>query len=105
SRRFISTSAIICSRRAFAVGRRTRCGHGFTSTSPSMKNKLPLVVLAGAMLCAAHAADSKHNIAASDILARVKILASDEFEGRGPGTPGEEKTINYLAAEFKKLGL
>ena len=44
-------------------------------------------------------------ISAASILARTKILASDEFEGRGPGTPGEEKTVNYLVAEFKKLGL
>ncbi len=44
-------------------------------------------------------------ISATSILARTKILASDEFEGRGPGTPGEEKTVAYLTAEFTKLGL
>lgn len=32
-------------------------------------------------------------------------LSSDEFEGRAPGTPGEEKTLALLAAEFGKLGL
>jgi Zn-dependent M28 family amino/carboxypeptidase len=42
---------------------------------------------------------------ASSILARTKILASDEFEGRAPGTAGEEKTVQYLVSEFKKLGL
>ena len=36
---------------------------------------------------------------------RTKKLSSDDFEGRSPGTAGEEKTINYLADEFKKLGL
>ena len=35
----------------------------------------------------------------------VSILSSDEFEGRLPGSKGEEKTIAYLADEFKKLGL
>ncbi|AFU97538.1 M28 family metallopeptidase [Simiduia agarivorans] len=35
----------------------------------------------------------------------VAVLASDEFEGRAPATPGEEKTVNYLAQEFAKLGL
>jgi len=35
----------------------------------------------------------------------IKVLASDEFQGRRPFTAGEEKTTNYLAAEFKKLGL
>ncbi len=35
----------------------------------------------------------------------VRVLASDEFEGRKPGTPGEEKTIAYVLEQFKKLGL
>ena len=39
------------------------------------------------------------------ILERIKILSSDEFEGRGPGTKGEELTVRYLEEEFKKLGL
>jgi len=45
------------------------------------------------------------SISAASILARTKVLASDEFEGRAPGSPGEEKTVNYLVGEFKKLGL
>jgi Zn-dependent M28 family amino/carboxypeptidase len=35
----------------------------------------------------------------------VKILASDEFEGRAPGGPGEEKTVAWLIEQFKSLGL
>lgn len=35
----------------------------------------------------------------------VERLSSDEFEGRAPGTIGEEKTLALLAAEFGKLGL
>lgn len=35
----------------------------------------------------------------------IAVLASDEFEGRAPATPGEEKTINYLQAEFDALGI
>jgi Zn-dependent M28 family amino/carboxypeptidase len=35
----------------------------------------------------------------------VRTLASDEFEGRGPGTPGEAKTIAYLVQQFQSLGL
>ena len=33
------------------------------------------------------------------------ILASDEFEGRAPATPGEDKTINYLRDQFLSLGI
>jgi Zn-dependent M28 family amino/carboxypeptidase len=32
-------------------------------------------------------------------------LASDDFEGRKPGTPGEEKTLAYITEQFRKLGL
>ena len=39
------------------------------------------------------------------ILAHTKVLSSDEFEGRGPGTRGEELTVSYLVGQFKKLGL
>jgi len=35
----------------------------------------------------------------------IAVLASDEFEGRAPATPGEEKTINYLKSEFEALGI
>jgi Zn-dependent M28 family amino/carboxypeptidase len=35
----------------------------------------------------------------------VRVLASDDFEGRKPGTPGEEKTVAYVVGELRKLGL
>jgi Zn-dependent M28 family amino/carboxypeptidase len=35
----------------------------------------------------------------------AKILASDEFEGRAPGTPGEAKTVEYLVTQFTAFGL
>jgi Zn-dependent M28 family amino/carboxypeptidase len=35
----------------------------------------------------------------------TQTLASDEFEGRAPGTPGETKTIAYLSEQFRLLGL
>ena len=35
----------------------------------------------------------------------VKVLASDEFMGRAPGTEGETKTVAYLIERFKDLGL
>jgi Zn-dependent M28 family amino/carboxypeptidase len=38
------------------------------------------------------------------VLAHIKMLSSDEFEGRGPGTRGEELTVNYLIDQFKKIG-
>ena len=35
----------------------------------------------------------------------VVTLASDEFEGRAPGTAGGEKTKSYIANHFESLGL
>ena len=35
----------------------------------------------------------------------VRTLASDEFEGRAPGTRGDRLTVNYLVHEFSELGL
>ncbi|MCU0976448.1 MAG: M28 family metallopeptidase [Steroidobacteraceae bacterium] len=35
----------------------------------------------------------------------VAKLASDEFEGRAPGSPGERKTVEYLEQQFLALGL
>ena len=35
----------------------------------------------------------------------VRVLASDEFLGRKPGTAGEEKTVGYLIENFRKIGL
>jgi hypothetical protein len=39
------------------------------------------------------------------LLAHIKVLASDEFEGRAPGTKGEELSVNYITDQFKKVGL
>jgi Zn-dependent M28 family amino/carboxypeptidase len=35
----------------------------------------------------------------------TRVLASDEFQGRAPGTPGEAKTIPYLIQQFQAAGL
>ncbi len=45
------------------------------------------------------------SINAADLLKHIKVLASDEFEGRAPGSKGEELTVKYLAEQFKALGL
>ena len=39
------------------------------------------------------------------VLAHTKVLSSDEFEGRAPGTAGEERTVSFLVDQFKKVGL
>lgn len=58
--------------------------------------------------CAQPKADPKAAQAvmnSGQLMAHIQKLASDEFEGRAPGSKGEELTVAYLEAEFKKLGL
>jgi Zn-dependent M28 family amino/carboxypeptidase len=45
------------------------------------------------------------NINTDLALADIKKLASDEFEGRAPGSKGEELTVQYLTQQFKAAGL
>jgi len=49
--------------------------------------------------------DYEPAITEADFAHRVQVLASDDFQGRAPGSPGEEKTVEWLAAEFERMGL
>jgi Zn-dependent M28 family amino/carboxypeptidase len=39
------------------------------------------------------------------LLQHIKILSSDKFEGRAPGTAGEDRTVEYIESQFKATGL
>jgi Zn-dependent M28 family amino/carboxypeptidase len=39
------------------------------------------------------------------LMDHIQVLASDSLQGRGPGTVGEAKTVAYLEAQFKAIGL
>lgn len=45
------------------------------------------------------------SITSQKLLRDIQVLASDEFEGRGPGTRGEERTTAWLVDQFKAAGL
>ena len=44
-------------------------------------------------------------INADGVMTHIKTLSSDLYEGRGPGTPGENFAIAYIADQFKQMGL
>src|SRR5580700_4193179 len=44
-------------------------------------------------------------ITPDSLLAHIKMLASDEFEGRAPGTKGEDLSVKYISEQFAKIGL
>ena len=73
-----------------------------------MKKKL---ILGSALLLGLAACDQTpeatgiDSITAEDLHAKIKILASDEFQGRAPSSPGEEITVAYIRDEFIKYGL
>lgn len=48
--------------------------------------------------------DTRLEVDADRLAAHVRYLAGDELEGRGPGTPGEEKTVSYIADQFQQAG-
>ena len=50
-------------------------------------------------------APALESVRAEDIMRRIEALAHDSMEGRGPGTPAEERTVRYLTAEFQRVGL
>ncbi|MES2266375.1 MAG: M28 family metallopeptidase [Bacteroidota bacterium] len=70
-------------------------------------------VLAAASLLAGCAGNEKKTTTtttpdtgmAADIRQHIAVLANDSLLGRKPFTKGEDKTIAYIAGEFKKLGL
>src|SRR6476646_6502470 len=44
-------------------------------------------------------------ISTNELVRHTAVLSSDTFEGRAPGTPGENLTVDYLVSEYKRLGL
>src|ERR1051325_1822032 len=44
-------------------------------------------------------------ITADDLKKHLSIIASDDFEGRETGKPGQQKAADYIAAQFKSFGI
>jgi hypothetical protein len=66
--------------------------------SPAVRNQAVLAALDPAQ------ADLPE-IDGNAVLEHIKVLASDNFEGRAPGTRGEDLTVAYLESQFRKLAL
>jgi Zn-dependent M28 family amino/carboxypeptidase len=44
-------------------------------------------------------------ITADSLMSHIRVLASDAYEGRAPGTRGEDSTVAYLETQFREMGL
>jgi Zn-dependent M28 family amino/carboxypeptidase len=79
------------------------------SPSPALLKAFCAVALASMALgCARHPSSPEaalSSVSGDRILADIRTLSSDEFEGRGPGSKGEERTIQYLQDQFRNAGL
>lgn len=62
-------------------------------------------LLSVAFRCDEPSVPRSEKITAEEILNHVKILSSDELEGRRAGTNGAERAANYVANEFGQVGL
>ncbi|UAB77311.1 M20/M25/M40 family metallo-hydrolase [Erythrobacter sp. SCSIO 43205] len=48
---------------------------------------------------------AQRDAAATRMLRDIEVLASDEFGGRRPGTPGGERTVSYLISRMQAMGI
>jgi Zn-dependent M28 family amino/carboxypeptidase len=49
--------------------------------------------------------NAENAIETAGLLEHIKVIGSDKFEGRAPGTTGEDLSVQYITGQFKKLGL
>src|SRR5439155_26405380 len=71
------------------------CMHGTSSA----EGRTPPAPTAEAVAASLKAIDGP------DLMKHIKVLASDEFEGRSPGTRGETLTVAYIKQQFTRFGL
>ncbi|MFN7111667.1 MAG: M28 family metallopeptidase [Brevundimonas sp.] len=70
-----------------------------------MRHALPAVSALALIIASSSAtAQEKPDIDASRMNEAVRVLASDEFEGRAPASAGEEKTVAWLVEQFRAAG-
>lgn len=64
-----------------------------------------LALVAASIATPAAAQSRPAPISEAEVRAHIAVLASDDFEGRAPGTAGETKTLDYLAKTWASYGL
>src|SRR6202521_3502835 len=64
-----------------------------------------IIALSGCSRGPSPPATALASISADRILGHIRTLSSDEFEGRGPGSKGEQLTIKFLEDQYRSSGL
>ncbi len=92
SRRVVAGRAVRCAALALLTACAPAESHSSTSADSMAANS-------------AEAKTAGAAITAEGLLAKIKDLSADSMEGRGPGTPGEEKAVTFMTKQFQALGL
>src|ERR1051325_7760833 len=92
---------------AFALAPLTSLAGAGTTTAPTNTPAAPPPPPAATTTAAlpAELKPALDSVNADDILRHIKELSSDAYEGRGPGTKGEELSVKYITEQFQRLGL
>lgn len=75
------------------------CGSQKDTTTPPATNTTSSVAVTS--LATAYA----NTITAAEMKTDLYIYASDEFEGRDTGEPGQKKAVEFLKKEYQKMGI
>ena len=67
-----------------------------------MRFLLATSVAVAAMIATAAAAQ---DFSAQRLSDEIRVISADDFQGRKPGTEGEEKTLAFLQAQYEAMGL
>ena len=76
-----------------------------TPSLPMTLARSAAVGLIAVLMCSTSALAQPGRIDPARLNEATRVLASDEFEGRAPVTPGEDRTIEWLSQQFQALGL
>ena len=71
--------------------------------NPAFRAAVAALALLAAPVVEARSADTP--VAEADLAAHMRILSSDAFEGRAPGSEGEDRTIAYIVGAWAGAGL
>jgi Zn-dependent M28 family amino/carboxypeptidase len=78
-------------------------------TRPTSINLILVVAVFAALSACSHTPSPPNgaldSFSGDRILNHIRVLSSDEFEGRGPGSKGEQLTIKYLEDQYRAAGL
>ena len=79
----------------------------FIRSKPGLGLLLAMACFAALTACktvSRDGASESSTITARNLLRHIKVLSADKFEGRAPGTKGEELTVDYLTQQFRRAG-